>query len=323
MAGHQLSELNAFVAVAEYRNFGKAATHLGLSRATISETVRTLEERLGVRLLNRTTRSVAPTEAGERLLSRLRPVLDDYEAALESINAFRDRPAGHLRVTMPGIVASWVIAPMLPEFLAQYPDIGIEIVVSNRLRDIVAERFDAGIRIGNRIEKDMIAIRVTDDLRYAVLASPDYLKRHGVPKTPDDLQGHNCIRFRFPSGAYLPWKFLMGDQIREVEPEGTLIVNDPNLAIGAARNSVGLFYGPVNYIGPLLQSGELVSVLGDWLPTPSDGFFLFYPSRRQNPVALQTLIEFLRRRVKSEARAAPASIAEQDAHDTIAPIANP
>lgn len=304
MHRNHFSEFNAFVAVAEHRNFTRAASRLDISPGTLSETIRGLEERLRVRLFNRTTRSVAVTEAGERLLARLRPLLADFDAAIDSLNDFRDTPSGTLRLTMPSVVATWVVAPMLPQFLAQYPEIKMEIVITNRMIDIVAERFDAGIRLGNRIERDMIAVRVSDDLQYAVVAAPDYLLRHPRPEKPQDLQSHNCIRFRFPNGAFLPWKFNIAGNAAEVAVDGSLIVNEPNLAIGAVRNCIGLFYGPFNYLKPLIEEGQLVRVLEQWMPAPSDGFSLFYPSRRQNPAALQALIEFLRRNLSAKERAA-------------------
>jgi len=201
MRGTQFAELSAFVAVAEEASFTKAAKRLGLSTATLSGTVRSLEEQLGVRLLNRTTRSVAPTAAGERMLAQLRPLLDGFDAALESINAFRDKPTGHLRLTAPAPVAKLVLAPMLARFLEQYPEITIEISVENRFIDIVAERYDAGFRRGNVIARDMFAVRVTNDAHHHVVASPNYLARRGRPLKPFDLQAHNCIRLRLRSAT--------------------------------------------------------------------------------------------------------------------------
>src|SRR6516162_334608 len=190
------AEMNAFIAVAERASFTKAARHLGISPSTLSETIRGFEEKLGVRLLNRTTRSVAPTEIGQRLLAELRPALEGFEAAVESINVFRDKPAGHLRLTVPRPAAKMVIEPILGKFLAAYPAISLEIATDSALTDIVRDRFDAGIRPGHVLEQDMIAIRVGEDARPTVVGSPDYLRRHGHPKTPVDLQTHNCIRQR-------------------------------------------------------------------------------------------------------------------------------
>jgi DNA-binding transcriptional LysR family regulator len=201
------AEMNAFVATAERASFAKAAIQLGVSRSTLSETIRGLEEKLGVRLLNRTTRSVALTEVGERLLAELRPALDSFEAAMESVNVFRNKPGGQLRLTVPRPAAKTVIEPILSKFLAAYPAISIEIIIDSGLTDIVRDRFDAGIRPGHRVERDMIAIRVGEDARPTVVASPDYLRRHAHPKAPVELQAHNCIRMRFASGAMQPWVF--------------------------------------------------------------------------------------------------------------------
>jgi DNA-binding transcriptional LysR family regulator len=304
MRGTQFAELNAFVAVAEHGNFTKAATHLAISPATLSQTIRELEERLGVRLLNRTTRSVALTEAGERLLARLRPVLDDYEAAIDSVNSFRDKPAGLIRLTMPPVPATWLVGPSLPRFLAQYPDIRIEISVTTELVDIVANHFDAGIRLGRRLERDMIAVKL-GELRFAVIASPDYLARRPLPKTPEDLQQHNCIRFRLASGAFLPWRFNVDGADTEVAVEGSLIVNYVDFANRAVQDGVGLMYAPVDYVTEDVAKRRLVQVLDDWMPANPDSYFLYYPSRRQQPAALKALIDFLRANLKTDARALP------------------
>jgi len=202
-----LAEMSAFVAVAERASFAKAALHLGISRSALSETIRGLEERLGVRLLNRTTRSVALTEVGERLLSQLRPALQGLEEAIESMNVFRNKPGGNLRLTVPRPAARSIIEPRLANFLAAYPAITLEIITDSALTDIVRDRFDAGIRPGHRVGRDMIAVRLGEDARPTLVASPAYLDKHGVPKIPQDLQSHNCIRHRFASGAIAPWTF--------------------------------------------------------------------------------------------------------------------
>ena len=229
MRGTRFAELNAFVAVAEQASFTKAARRLGLSTATLSQTVRALEDHLGVRLLNRTTRSVAPTDAGERLLVQLRPLLDGFEAAIESVNAFRETPTGHLRLTMPPPVARFVLAPVLARFLKRYPEIVLETTVESGLTDIVADRFDAGFRRGNLVARDMIAVRVTSDLHYRVVASPDYVARYGRPQTPADLHAHNCIRYRLPGGGFIPWLSVNDGKLIEFDVAGSLIViNDPD-----------------------------------------------------------------------------------------------
>jgi DNA-binding transcriptional LysR family regulator len=302
MPGPGLAEINAFIAIAEQKSFVKAASRLGVSPSTLSETLRRLEERLGVRLLERTTRSVAATEAGERLLTRLRPVLADYEAALESINDFRDKPSGHLRLTVAPPAADFVLAPMIGRFLAAYPEISVEIAVDSTLTDIVAGRFDAGIRPGERLERDMIAVRISDALKQVVVASPDYLARRGRPKTPRDLPAHNCIRIRLPSGAVFNWGFTAKGKGLEVAVEGTLIVNEIALALRATSDGAGLMQLPLDYAAPHLADGTLEAVLEDWAPPPIDGFFLYYPSRRQMRPPLKALVDFLRGAAKVDRR---------------------
>ena len=294
MRGTHFGELSTFVAVAEEASFTKAAKRMGLSTATLSQTVRALEERLGVRLLNRTTRSVAPTEAGERMLRQLRPLLDGFDAAIESVNAFRDRPAGHLRLTVPPPVAKFTLAPILARFLAKYPEITIEISVDAGLTDIVAGRFDAGFRRGNVIARDMIAVRVTDDMRQVAVAAPDYVAKHGRPCVPDDLYAHNCIRFRLPGGGFIPWQFVVDGKLAEFDVGGSVIVNEAELGIRTAIAGLGVVYIIEEYVAPMIADGRLVALLDDSVLPRMPGFSLFYPSRRQNPAALQALIEFLR-----------------------------
>jgi DNA-binding transcriptional LysR family regulator len=298
MRGPELAEMNAFVAVAERCSFASAAVQLGISRSRLSETIRELEDRLGVRLLNRTTRSVAPTVAGERLLAQIRPLLDDFGAVLDSINAFRDKPAGLLRLTVPAPAASFMLAPLLSRFLAQYPAIDLEISVDAALTDIVAGRFDAGMRAGDRVERDMIAMRIGEEIRSVVVAAPDYLARHKRPTTPQDLGAHNCIRFRFPSGVILPWQFEKKGRQVEVAVEGRLTVNDPELALKAALDGVGVLYTALGYAAPEIKAGRLVPLLEDWR-TRSTAIFLYYPSRRQVPVPLQAFMQFLRENLQA------------------------
>jgi DNA-binding transcriptional LysR family regulator len=298
--------MNAFVAIAEQRSFAKAAVRLGVSASTLSESLRKLEERLAVRLIERTTRSVAPTEAGEWLLSRLRPVLEDYEAALESINDFRDKPRGHLRITAGAHTANLVIAPVVARFLAQYPEIRLEILVDDALTDIVAGRFDAGIRKGQWLERDMIAVRVTDDLRLVVVASRAYLDGRGRPKTPHDLLSHNCICFRGSSAGLLRWHFARNGKSFDAAVDGTLIVNDLSLALRAARDGLGLVQLASNFVESLIAEGELETVLDDWAPPVVDGYFLYYPSRRHTRAPLQAFVEFLRKTAKARRRATTA-----------------
>jgi DNA-binding transcriptional LysR family regulator len=288
-----VAEMSAFVAVAERASFAKAALHLGISRSAVSETIRGLEERLGVRLLNRTTRSVALTEVGERLLSQLRPALQGLEDAVESMNVFRDKPGGNLRLTVPRPAARSIIEPKLAKFLAAYPAITLEIITDSALTDIVRDRFDAGIRPGHRVARDMIALRVGEDARPTLVASSGYLDRHGVPKNPEDLQSHNCIRQRFSSGAIASWSFQKRGKSLDVVVKGSLIVSDGDLALRAAVDGVGIARLPLASVQDEIQSKRLVPLLQDWTP-PSVGFYLYYPSRRQMPAALKAFIDFVR-----------------------------
>ncbi|MGH6974345.1 MAG: LysR family transcriptional regulator [Stellaceae bacterium] len=299
-----LEEMNAFAAIAERRSFAKAAVALGVSPSTLSQTIRDLEERLGVRLLNRTTRSVAPTEAGERLLERLRPLLADFDAAIDTVRAFRDKPAGVIRLTVPPPAASFILAPALQRFFAAYPDIKLEISVDLNLVDIVADHFDAGIRLGNSVDRDMIAVRVSDPIRRALVAAPAYLAQHPAPETPHDLLRHNAIRFRLPGGGFIPWRFEENGKSFEVAPEGSLIVNEPEMAVRAAIDGVGVLYAAQQYVDEAVASGRLMPMLEAWVPTVTDGFFLYYPSRRHVPAPLRALINFLRNNLKNGTAAA-------------------
>jgi DNA-binding transcriptional LysR family regulator len=300
MRRSKFAELSAFVAVAEHTSFSKAAERMGVSKATLSQTVRALEEQLGVRLLNRTTRSVALTDAGERFLEQLRPLLESFDAAIESVNAFRDKPAGHLRLSLSPPAARFVLGPVLGRFLRQYPEIVVEATVESAFTDIVAGRYDAGIRRGSSVARDMIAVRVTDDMHYRVVASPDYVARSGRPRVPADLQTHNCIRYRLPAGGFIPWLFVVDGRLVELAVGGSIVViNDPDLVINAALAGIGVAYLYEEYVAPLIAEGRLVSLLEQSALPITDGFFLFYPSRRQNRAALNALIEFLRQELRS------------------------
>ena len=256
--------------------------------------VRQLEERLGVRLVERTTRSVAATTAGERLIERLRPALAEYQAAFEATNEFRSKPAGLLRLTVAPPAADFVLAPAIPRFLALYPEISLDISVDGALTDIVAGRFDAGIRPGERVARDMIAVRVSDEMPTVVVAAPAYLKRRGEPKTPQELAAHDCIRLRLPSGAFFPWHFRVNRRVLEVHVEGPLIVNGSTIPLRATLDGVGLVQFPLAYVAGELAADRLVTVLDQFAPPPSEGFFLYYPSRRQTRPALKALVDFLR-----------------------------
>ncbi len=307
MRGASLAETNALVAVLEQKSFTKAAKLLGLSTPRVSDMVRSLEERLGVRLVERTTRSVAPTTAGERLLERLRPVLDEYQAALDSTNEFRSKPAGMLRLTAVPPAADLVLEEVVPRFLALYPEIDIEISIDASPIDIVAERFDAGIRTGEYLAHDMIAVRICREMHFVVVAAAAYLARRGEPKTPQDLAGHDCIRVRLPSGAFVPWRFRIKRRIVEVHAEVRLAVNSGKFAVRGAIEGVGLLQAPFEYVRVDLAAGRLVTVLDDWAPPPLEGLFLYYPSRRQIRPALKALVDFLRVLARDGDRASTAS----------------
>jgi DNA-binding transcriptional LysR family regulator len=291
------AEMSAFIAVAERASFAKAARHLGVSPSTLSETIRALEEKLGVRLLNRTTRSVAPTEIGQRLMAELRPALESFEAAMESINVFRDKPAGHLRLTVPRPAAKMVIEPILAKFLNAHPAITLEVSIDSALTDIVRERFDAGIRPGHRVEQDMIAVRIGEDARPTIVASPDYLARHPAPKVPGDLRNHNCVRHRYASGVVHRWDFEKRGKSLEVAVTGSLITSNSDLAIRAALDGVAIARVPATFVERCIASKQLVRLLEDWTPR-SVGFFLYYPSRRQMPAALQAFIDVVKARAR-------------------------
>jgi len=300
MRDPELAEFTAFVAVAEQRNFTRAAAQLGMAPSTLSQTIRALEARLGVRLLNRTTRSVALTGAGERFLAELRPALEGIGRAVEAVNDFRDTPMGHLRLSVSRAASLYVMAPMLGPFLAAHPAITLEIVADDAHIDIVSGRFDAGVRIGEMIEQDMIAVRLTSDFRMVTVASPDYLAYTPAPATPDDLRRHNCIRHRSTwDGGVHPWELERGNEHVELTVDGQLVVNDLHLALYAARHGAGVAYLPDTFVSPHVQTGQLVRLLEAWSLRRS-GVFLYYSGRRQIPAPLQALIAFVRRRADEQ-----------------------
>jgi DNA-binding transcriptional LysR family regulator len=301
MRGTQFSQLTAFVAVAENRSFTKAAAHLGFKTPALSHAIRSLEEQFGVRLLNRTTRSVGLTDAGEQLLSRLTPVLQSFDRAIDGIIEFRDKPTGTLRLSVHRLAAASVIGSMVARFSAQYPEIGLDISVEPEGKDIVGDGFDAGIHPADRIALDMIAVPLGGHIRFVTVAAPDYLARNSAPSTPGDLQRHNCIRYRGGSGsAGHPWRFGNADQIVEVAVKGTLTVNDPALALRAALDGMGIVQMPETWIAPLVAEGKLVELLHNWPPRRAE-FSLFYSGRRHLPVKLRVLVDFLRQEARSGA----------------------
>ena len=293
MVRDELSVLSTFLAVAEERSFPRAAKRLGASTSALSHAIRGLEERFGVRLLARTTRSVAPTDAGEQLIARLHPALGDIRGALDLISGFRDRPAGRVRLVVSPLAATTVLAPKLGQFARDYPDVVLDVTTDESRVDLVAARFDAGIHFGEFIERDMVAVRVSKDHRPAIVGSPSYFESHPKPASPRDLLSHRCINYRHGSAGVYRWEFDKGKQSLAVAVNGPLIVNDVEIMIRAAIDGVGLAFMSEERAAPHLASGALVRVLEDWCP-PFPGFFLYYPSRRQLPAALSALIETLR-----------------------------
>jgi DNA-binding transcriptional LysR family regulator len=295
----EFAELIEFVAVAEFRSFTRAAAELGIPTPTLSRTIRVVEGRLGLRLLNRTTRHVAPTSAGERLLVRLRPVIEELESALDDLNEYRDRPAGYLRLAIAP-TASQVLGPVLARFVRHYPDIKIEISADDGPVDIVSGRFDAGIKLGGHVADNMVAVRVSGDIQRIVVGAPIYFAQHSPPRMPEELSEHNCIRLKTPSGGIDPWQFVRGIEEFNVPVDGTIILNDVELALHTALSGGGLVYLPESCTKAAIEAGTLQGVLQAWMPRPSDGFVLYYPSRRQNPAALRCLADFLRENLRRE-----------------------
>lgn len=288
------SDLMPFLAVARHRSFRAAAAELGVTPSALSHSLRAIEERLDVRLLNRTTRSVGLTEAGQQLFARISPAFRDIGDAIEDLNAFRGRPMGTLRINTARQAAQLAVMPVVNRFIAAYPEIRVEVVVNNSFSDIVGEGFDVGVRFGEAIAADMIAMPIGPRQRSAVVASPDFLARHGHPATPHDLRGLPCIRFRFTSGLYYRWEFERGGTELEVEVDGPLALSEQDLMVDAAADGVGLAYVFEGQVQADLASGRLVRVLEDWCPY-YPGFFLYYPSRRQLPAALRAFVDFSRR----------------------------
>jgi DNA-binding transcriptional LysR family regulator len=293
MRGTDFANLNAFAAVAEHRSFVRAAAHLGITPSALSQTIRQLEERLGVRLLNRTTRSVAPTTAGERLYQRLRPAVDELDAAVAEAASTRERPAGMLRINAPRTAALRLIAPRLGRFHRDNPGVILDVTVDDALTDIVAGRFDAGIRLGELLEKDMIAVRLTGELEMMAVASPDYLARHGTPETPDELHNHACLNWRWPTdGSLYRWEFEEDGREFEIAVQGPIIANDIEVVLQAALQGLGIAYASHEWMEGWLKEGKLVRVLKRYSPK-FPGVYLYHPSRRQQPPALRAFIDCL------------------------------
>ncbi len=292
MADLDLRDLEAFVAVARTRNFRRAATEQRVSVSSLSQRLRALEERLGVRLLNRTTRSVALTEAGELLVGRIGPAMADVASALEEVRELREVPSGRLRINAPAPAVQLVLAPMVAPFLTRYPQIELEIVAQTSLIDIVREGFDAGVRYGEHLAQDMIAISLGPPQRYAVVASPSFIAAHGKPKQPKDILDRPCMVTRFESGVQVEWEFEKAGRIVKITPAGTLISAHTGLQLQAACDGLGLWMTFEGHVRAAIDAGALVSVLDDWCPY-FPGPFLYYPSRRQPPPALKAFIDFV------------------------------
>jgi DNA-binding transcriptional LysR family regulator len=297
--GTQFAQLTAFVAVAEQRSFTRAAEQLGLSTPSLSQAIRALEESFGVRLLNRTTRSVSLTDAGEELLSHLNPVLEGVDNAIDAVNAYRDSPAGRIRLTVHPLAGATVLAPLVARFAAAYPSIELEVSVDLACRDLVGGHFDAGIHLGSSVAQDMIAVPIGGKLRVLTVASPAYLARHKAPKTPADLGRHNCVSYRWDKDVANNWSFMQNGEHMEVTVGGTLTVNDHDLALRSALDGIGIAQLPEASVASHIGEGRLEPVLVDWSPNWA-GFFLFYPSRRHVPVKLRALVDFLRQGAKQE-----------------------
>ncbi|SDO52539.1 LysR family transcriptional regulator [Phyllobacterium sp. OV277] len=293
MRGNEHAELRAFAAIVEHGSFARAAAHLGVSASALSQTIRNMEERLGIRLLHRTTRSVRPSEAGEKFLIRLLPALTALDTAVAELVAAKDVPSGTLRINTMRLAAIHYLAPLVGPFLAAFPDIVMDIVVDERLVDIVAEGFDAGVRLGEKLEMDMIAVRLSADQEMMVVATPDYLERFGTPLTPRDLLQHRCLNYRWPTdGSLYRWEFERGDEKLQIAVNGPLMVNEPGMTPRIVADGVGIGYLFAHDIRDLVASGKLVQLLQEWTPT-FPGFYLYYPSRRQMAPALRAFLDFV------------------------------
>ncbi|QAU34170.1 LysR family transcriptional regulator [Janthinobacterium sp. 17J80-10] len=293
MAQASMDDLVAFLAVAREKSFTRAAAQLGVSQPALSAKITALEARLGVRLLTRTTRSVSTTEAGERLLQSIGPHFEGIESGLAALSELRDKPAGSLRITSVEHASQTILAPALAKLLPDYPDITVEIINDYGLADIVADRFDAGIRLGEQVAQDMIAVRIGPDFKQFVVGAPSYFEKRGIPNTPHDLTGHHCIALRLPSsGGYWSWPFVKNGQELKVRPGGQLSFNTITLQLDSALSGLGLGYLPEDVVSEHLSTGRLVRVLADW-SSPMSGYHLYYPSRRQKTPAFSLLVDAL------------------------------
>ncbi|MGP3039453.1 LysR family transcriptional regulator [Serratia nevei] len=301
MRGSDFAELRAFAAIVEHGGFARAAAHLGMSASALSQTLRNLEERLGVRLLNRTTRSVALTEAGRQMLARLTPAMAEIDAAVAQTVEQRQNPSGLLRLNVTRVAALHFLAPLIAPFHHQYPDITLDLNVEERLVDIVAGGFDAGVRLHEKLAKDMVAVKLGGEVRMRVVASPAYLARHGRPSTPGDLHRHRCLNYRWPTnGSLYRWEFECDGEKQEIAVEGPVIVDEPEVLVRAAMDGAGIAYLFEQQIAAGLADGRLLPLLDAWTP-PFPGFYLYYPANRQMPRPLRAFIDFARQQAEQGA----------------------
>lgn len=301
MRREEMADLAAFVVVAEERSFTRAAGKLGLSQSALSQIVRRLEARLGVRLLARTTRSVAPTQAGERLLQTLGPMLHNLDQSIADLSEFRDKPAGTIRITTVEHAAKTILCPALKTILPDHPDITVEIVVDYGLADVVADRFDAGVRLGEQVAKDMIAVRIGPDIPMAIVGSPEYFRRHPSPGDPQHLVEHRCINLRLPtSGTLNGWRLLQDGREVRVRVDGPLVFNTIDLILDTALDGLGLAYLPLDQVNQHITSGRLTRILAEWT-RPLPGYHLYYPSRRHSSPAFKLFVDALRYRSEQSA----------------------
>lgn len=296
MRREDIADLAAVLVLAQERSFTRAANRLGISQPTLSQIVKKLEERLGVLLLARTTRSVAPTEAGQRLLDTLGPALRELDDGLGVLEQFRDRPVGTIRITTVEHAARTILSPALARLLPDHPELNVEVFIDYGLANVVADGFDAGVRLGSQVAKDMIAVRLSPEIRMAIICSPDYLKRHGAPKVPEELTNHRCINLRLPSAnALYPWPMMIGDRPTSVHVQGQAIFNSIDMILDAALGGLGFGYLPLDQVEGHVERGELATVLDRFVP-PLPAYHLYYANRRNNSPAFRTLVNALRYR---------------------------
>lgn len=306
MRAVKFSELSGFVAIARHKSFNKAATELGVSASALSHAIRALEDRLQLRLLNRTTRSVSLTEPGARLFARVAPAFADIGQAVEELNILRDAPVGTIRLNVPRQAARLILIPLLEQYAAKYPRVAVEVVADDRLVDISANGFDAGVRYGESLAQDMISVPFGPPLSAAVVASPAYFQRYPIPKTPADLNSHDCIRYRFPSGKPYHWQFSRSGHALEIEVAGRMTFEDDDLIADAARRGMGIGYIYEAQVRSDVKNGFLIRVLEDWCPA-NPGFFLYYPSRRNPSFAFRSFVDF----VRQDSQAKPARVSRK------------